>query len=144
MVRKFAMIVGIIYLLVGILGFVPGMVHPPATSADLVVDEGHGRLLGIFPINWAHNVVHLAIGIWGLVAARSFAGAVGYSRGLAIIYGLLAVLGMIPATNTLFGLAPIYGHDVWLHAGTALVAAIFGWGPPSHPHAADARTTTTV
>ena len=50
-----------------------------------------------------------------------------YARALAVFYGLLAVLGLIPAMNTLFGLVPIHGHDVWLHAGTALVAAYFGW-----------------
>jgi hypothetical protein len=40
---------------------------------------------------------------------------------------LLAILGLIPATNTMFGLVPIYGNDVWLHAGTALIAAYFGF-----------------
>ena len=44
-----------------------------------------------------------------------------------MLYGLLAVLGLIPATNTLFGFVPLHGHDVWLHAGTALIAAYFGW-----------------
>lgn len=144
MVRKFALIVGIVYLLVGIMGFVPGLVHPPATSADLAVDEGHGRLLGLFPINWLHNVVHLAIGLWGIFASRSFGGAVGYAKGLAVIYGLLAILGLFPVTNTMFGLVPIYGHDVWLHAGTALVAAIFGWGPPSRPVGTDRHATARV
>jgi hypothetical protein len=36
-------------------------------------------------------------------------------------------MGLIPALNTLFGLAPIHGHDVWLHGGTAIIAAYFGW-----------------
>jgi hypothetical protein len=43
------------------------------------------------------------------------------------LYGLLAILGLIPGTNTLFGLVPIYGHDVWLHALSALIAAYFGF-----------------
>jgi len=50
-----------------------------------------------------------------------------YSMTLAVFYGVLAVMGLVPGLNTLFGLAPIHGHDVWLHAGTALVAAYFGW-----------------
>jgi hypothetical protein len=37
------------------------------------------------------------------------------------------VLGLVPGLNTVFGLVPIHGHDVWLHAGTALAAAYFGW-----------------
>ena len=50
-----------------------------------------------------------------------------YARGVAGIYALLTVLGLIPATNTAFGLVPSYGHDVWLHAVLAVVAAYFGF-----------------
>jgi len=63
-----------------------------------------------------------------VVLPRDGAGGVRFfGRGLAIFYGLLAILGLIPATNTMFGLVPIYGNDVWLHAGTALIAAYFGF-----------------
>jgi hypothetical protein len=44
-----------------------------------------------------------------------------------LIFGALAVLGAFPQTQTLFGLVPLHGYDVWLHAGTALVALYFGW-----------------
>ena len=133
MVQKFALILGAIYLIAGIAGFIPGLVTSPHAGADLAVDEGFGRLFGLFPINWLHNLVHIAVGVWGIAAARSFGGAVGFARGLAILYGILTVLGLIPVTNTLFGLAPLYSHDIWLHAGTTLVAAYFGWGSPSRP-----------
>jgi hypothetical protein len=130
MLLKFALIFGVIYLAVGILGFIPALVHPPADQApQLLVEAGHGRLLGLFPINIMHNLVHVAIGIWGLASFRSATAALLYARGLAIIYGLLTVLGLIPATSTLFGLAPIHGLDVWLHAATALIAAYFGFMP---------------
>lgn len=46
---------------------------------------------------------------------------------MALIYGLRTVLGLIPATSTAFGLVPIYGNDVWLHAALAAVAAYFGY-----------------
>jgi hypothetical protein len=46
---------------------------------------------------------------------------------VALIYALLTVLGLIPATNTAFGLVPIYGHDVWLHAVLAAGAGHFGF-----------------
>jgi hypothetical protein len=52
-----------------------------------------------------------------------------YARALAILYGVLAVAGVIPGLNTLFGMLPIHGHDVWLHGGTAALAAYFGWNP---------------
>ena len=126
MVQKFALAFGILYVAVGLLGFVPGLVTPE-TGHDLAVDAGHGRLLGLFPVNLVHNLVHLGIGVWGLLASRSLGGAVGYARGLTILYGALAVLGLIPATNTLFGLAPLYGLDVALHAASALLAGYFGF-----------------
>jgi hypothetical protein len=40
---------------------------------------------------------------------------------------VLTVFGLIPGLNTLFGLTPLFGHDVWLHALTAIIAAWFGW-----------------
>lgn len=127
MIRTFALVFGIIYVLVGVLGFVPGLNQMHGGMPHQAIDSFHGNLLGIFPVNVMHNIVHLAIGAWGIVASRSVGGARMYGRALAVIYGLLAVLGLIPATNTLFGLAPIYGHDIWLHALSAIVAGYFGW-----------------
>lgn len=135
MVKKFALIFGIVYTLVGILGFIPGLVTAPEMTGDLAADTGHGRLLGLFPVNLWHNLVHLAIGIWGIVAAKNFGAAVTYAKANAIIFGLLVILGIIPATNTLFGLAPIYGNDIWLHLLNAIAAGYFGFGPPARQKA---------
>jgi hypothetical protein len=131
--RYFALISGIIYILVGIFGFIPGMVATPGTGgpAGIVVNAGYGYLLGAFPINVLHNIVHLAVGIWGVAAYRSYIGARNYARGLAIFYGVLAIMGLLPVLNTTFGLIPIFGNDVWLHALTALIAAFFGFKTPS-------------
>ena len=126
--RNFALIAGIVYLAAGVLGFVPPLLFaPPGDAPGLAITAFYGYLLGLFPVNLIHNLVHLVIGAWGLAAARSAAGALTYARTLAILYGVLAVMGLIPGMGTLFGLAPIHGHDVWLHAFTALVAAYFGW-----------------
>lgn len=130
-VRSFALIVGIAYVAAGILGFIPGMTQPPPAHApDLAVRTGYGYLLGLFPINFLHNLVHLGLGAWGLMAYRSLPSARAYARGLAVIYGLLAVMGFFPVLNTTFGLVPIFGHDIWLHALTALAAAYFGFAAP--------------
>lgn len=126
-VRLFALISGIVYVLVGLLGFVPTFVAAPEAAPALAVEAGYGYLLGLFPINVLHNIVHLAVGLWGLLAYRSYSGARTYAKGLAIFYGLLAVMGFIPVLQTTFGLIPIFGHDIWLHALTALVAAYFGF-----------------
>lgn len=96
-------------------------------------------LFGLFPVNVLHNLVHILFGAWGLVAARSLGAARTYARVVAIAYALLTIMGLIPATNTTFGLVPIYGHDVWLHALLAIVAAYFGFAY-REPTAAPART----
>jgi hypothetical protein len=50
-----------------------------------------------------------------------------YARSVALLFGVLALMGLIPGMSTLFGALPIYGHNVWLHAGSAAIAAYFGW-----------------
>lgn len=127
MIRTFALIFGIVYMLVGILGFIPGLSQHHADMPPISIDSFYGKMLGLFPINVLHNVVHMAIGAWGILASRSVGASRLFGKGLAVIYGLLTILGLIPATNTLFGLVPIYGHDIWLHALSALVAAYFGF-----------------
>lgn len=129
--RYFALVAGILYVLVGIAGFVPAFVTAPPAGPDLAVESGYGRLFGLFPINVLHNLVHLAIGVWGVAAYGSFGAARAFARGLAIIYGVLALMGFFPGLNTMFGLAPLFGHDIWLHAVTAIVAAYFGFRTPS-------------
>jgi hypothetical protein len=124
--RMFARVFGIVFLLVGVAGFIPGLTQPHV-HPNLAVEGSSGNLFGLFPVNVLHNLVHLAFGVWGLVASRTYTAARGYARGTAIIYAVLTVLGLIPATNTTFGLVPIYGHDVWLHALLAAVAAYFGF-----------------
>ncbi len=126
--RTFALLFGIVFLAIGVAGFIPGITTPPhAGHPDLAVDANYGQVLGLFPVNILHNIVHLLFGVWGLLAYKSLSASKGYAKAVAISYGLLIVLGLIPATNTLFGLVPIFGNDVWLHAILALPAAYFGF-----------------
>jgi len=121
--RNFALIFGIVFVAFGVAGFVPSLVYPPESGDH----GGHGQLLGLFPVNTLHNVVHLLFGLWGIAVSRSASGAVTYARCVAVIYAVLTVLGLLPATQDGFGYVPLYGKDVWLHAALALVAAYFGW-----------------
>lgn len=114
MIGTVARVFGVLFVVIGVLGFVP----------QLTPD---GLLFGLFPVNAVHNLVHILLGVWGLAVGGNAAGAVTYFKGLTIIYGLLMVLGLIPATNTLFGLAPIHGHDVWLHGVLAAISAYYGF-----------------
>lgn len=132
--QKFARIFGLIYAAVGILGFFPILVQPIADTTGLDVVAGYGRLLGIFPINVTHNLVHLGLGLWGIWAAKTDIASIAFAKTNAVLLAALAVLGFIPATGMLFGLAPIYGIDAVLHAATAIVAGYFGYILPTHIH----------
>ena len=127
--RTFALIIGIAFAAAGVLGFVPALLFPPPGDAPAVsVTPFYGYLLGLFPVNVLHSIVHLAIGALGIAAWRGMEGtAVTYARALAVVYAVLTVMGLIPGLKTVFGLIPIHGHDVWLHAATAAIAAYFGF-----------------
>ena len=126
--RRFALIFGIVFLLVGVAGFVPALTTPH-THADVVMTSGMALLFGLFPVNLLHNLAHVLFGVWGLFAAKSDNAARLYGQVVAIGYGLLTIMGLVTAMNlhTAFGFIPLYGHDVWLHAALAVVAAYFGF-----------------
>ena len=123
-VRRFALIFGIVYLLVGVLGLIPALLTP-LTDTGVTVDTLAGNLLGLFPVNIVHTLVHLVFGIWGIVAYRSFSGARSFAWVAGITFLALALFGLIPGLNTLFGLAPLHGNDIWLHGLSGLLALAF-------------------
>jgi hypothetical protein len=137
-VRRFAMVMGVAFLLVGVMGFIPRLLTHPAGGheghAALRVNAFEGYLLGLFHVNVLHSAVHVLFGIMGVAMSRSWDSARLYARIVAVAYALLALMGLVPALNTVFGLIPIHGHDVWLHAVIAAACAYFGF--------AGARETT--
>jgi hypothetical protein len=115
--QKLAWLFGIVFLLVGILGFIPGITEDaPGSFAG---EDSDGSLLGVFQTSILHNLAHLAFGV-GILAARTHATALTYLLGAGIAYaglfllGILGVLDWLPADDT----------DDWLHLG--LAAALLG------------------
>ena len=118
MVQRVAQLFGVVLVLVGILGFVAS-----GMNMDANMDTAP-KLLGLFPVNVLHNVVHLLFGVWGLLAARTVAGAVTFAKVGGAVYLILAICGyFIPTT---FGLIPIGGNDIWLHALIGIVLLVVG------------------
>jgi hypothetical protein len=127
----FALIFGIAYLAAGILGLIPAMLTPPPADAPpTTFTLMYGYLLGLFPVNLLHTLVHLVIGAWGISAWSGRSSSMSFARSLAVLYGALALMGLLPMMNTTFGMIPIHGNDVWLHGFTAVIAAYFGWREP--------------
>ena len=127
--RFFALLMGVVFVVVGAAGFVPALLTPAPHPVS--VDGFHGLLFGLFPVNVLHSLIHLAFGVWGVMTWFA-SGARLYAQAVAIVYAVLVVAGLIPALYTVFGLVPIYGHDVWLHGAIALVAAYFGFRREMH------------
>jgi hypothetical protein len=122
--RTAALLFGIVFAIVGFVGFIPS--PPPPDAPRLAIEHGHGLALGLFPVNTPHNIVHLLFAILG-IAAWAGGWARGYFQILAISYGLLTVMGLVPGMQTTFGLVPLWGHDVFLHGAVALAAMYFGF-----------------
>lgn len=145
--RAFAFIIGLVFLVVGIAGFIPGFVSLPGNAPvtgvyvpRLSFSDGYGHVFGLFPTNFLHNAIHIVVGVLGIAAATSFSGALVYNRGFAIVYAAIALMGLLPATNTTFGLMPIYGNNVWFNALTAIAAGYFGFFKPAE---VEKMTTTS-
>ena len=135
MQRNCALALGIIFLLLGIAGFIPGFVSLPpegfdaggiSLDADNFYAKGFGFLFAAFPTNLMHNIVHLLVGILGIVAA-STGNAKLYNRGFAIAYLGIAVMGLIPLAKTTFGIMPIFGNNIWLNGLSAALAGYYGF-----------------
>jgi hypothetical protein len=97
-IQSAAMLVGLVFLVVGILGFIPGI----TSNYDDLKFAGHNsdaQLLGIFDTSILHNIVHLLFGVAGLALARTYEGARNYLIGGGVIYLALFVYGAI------------WGHD---------------------------------
>ncbi len=121
---------GAVYLLVGIVGFfVTGF-------DDFFAHNTNETLLG-FEINGMHNVVHILIGVAGLVLSRTLAGARTYGWLLAVGYGAAFVYGLI-AINKEWDFLSINTADNVLHIATALVGLVIALLPVRNT--ADSRT----
>jgi hypothetical protein len=135
MQRNCALALGVIFLLLGIAGFIPGLLTIPAESfntggvsldADSFYAKGFGYVFAAFPTNLMHNLVHILVGVLGIVAATT-GNAKLYNRGFAISYILIAVMGILPAAKTTFGIMPIFGNNVWLNALSGVIAGYYGF-----------------
>jgi hypothetical protein len=118
-VQLAATVVGAVFLLVGILGFVPG----PTTNYDELSFAGHqsgALLLGVFAVSILHNLVHAAFGVAGLVLARSVAGARNFLIYGGIVYAVLWIYGLLIDHDSAANIVPVNTADNWLHLALAV------------------------
>jgi len=131
--RGFAYTIGVVLLAIGIFACVPAFISPPMAGPSDVAGTGHvipllnGDLMHSFHFNIALSLFYILIGSLGFWMGSLPRSARRYAQIVCVSYAVLAILGCITQTSTLFGLASISGRDVGLHLSIALIAGIFGF-----------------
>jgi hypothetical protein len=113
-VQKAALAVGIVFLLVGVLGFIPG-VTTNYDQLEFASADSEAMLLGVFQVSILHNIVHLLFGVLGLVMARSVSGARTYLVFGGIVYLVLFLYGLLVGQDSAANFVPVNTADDILH-----------------------------
>jgi hypothetical protein len=115
--RTAGLFLGIVFIVVGILGFIPNPIVSPT---------------GIFVVNAAHNIVHLLSGAVILAGVFSFGSALGLKI-IGIVYAIVAVLGLVMGGDMLLGMIAMNMADHWLHVALAVIILLAGFVLPDEP-----------
>ncbi|TYB56953.1 DUF4383 domain-containing protein [Nonomuraea sp. PA05] len=124
-VQLAALVIGVVFLVAGVLGFIPGI----TTDYGDLRFAGHGsgaHLLGVFQVSILHNIVHLLFGVAGVLLARSWSGARNFLIAGGAIYLLLWIYGMLVGHDSPANFVPLNAADNWLHLGLAAVMLALG------------------
>jgi Domain of unknown function (DUF4383) len=121
-VQNVARLVGIVFLLVGVAGFIPGVTTNLYDGLEFAGEDSTAELLGIFQVSVLHNIVHGLFGIAGLALAATAAGARTFLVGGGAIYVGLWLLGLVGGADWI----PANDADDWLHL--LLGAGMIGLG----------------
>ena len=122
-VQKVSALVGAVFLVVGIAGFIPGITTHYGDMTFAGHDSG-AKLLGIFMVSVLHNIVHLLFGVAGLAMAKTWAGAKNFLIVGGVIYLVLWLYGLVIDKTTNANFVPINTADNWLHfvLGVGMIA----------------------
>lgn len=122
-VRLAAQVLGVVFLLIGILGFIPGIT---TNYGDMYIagHESNAKLLGLFQVSVLHNLVHLAFGVAGLAMGRTVSGARTFLVGGGAIYLVIWLYGLVVNQNSGANFVPFNTADNWLHLvlGVGMIA----------------------
>lgn len=131
--RYFALILGVLYVATGVLSAIPKLQKPYSRKdPKLKVKQGSGYWLGMFPVNIVHSALHVVTGLLGIASYASARTSRLFAQAMTVLFAPMAVMGLLPDKkfNTMFGMAPLWGPDTLVHAGTALASGYFGFLAP--------------
>jgi len=124
-VQKAALVAGIVFLVVGLAGFVPGL----TTNYGEMAFAGHGSmalLLGIFQVSVLHNLVHLLYGVAGIAFARNRSGSRNYLVIGGVVYAVIWAYGLFFSGDHPANIVPVNSADNWLHLFLAVAMILLG------------------
>lgn len=124
-VQKAALIAGIVFLVVGLAGFIPGLTTNYSELSFAGHDSG-ALLLGIFQVSVLHNLVHLLYGVAGLAFAASRMGSRNYLVIGGIVYAVIWVYGLFFSGDHPANFVPLNSADNWLHLFLAVAMILLG------------------
>ena len=138
LVSTLAMAVSVVFLLIGVLGFIPGIT---TNYGELYFAEhdSMAKLFGVFQVSILHNLVHLAFGVVGLALARTVAGARTFLIGGGVIYAVLWIYGVAVDQNSNANFVPFNTADNWLHFLLAVGMIALGLATGRSPRQAGRR-----
>lgn len=122
-------VVGVVFLIVGILGFIPGITsnYGDMTFAS---HESGALLLGIFGVNILHNIVHLLFGVVGLATARTASAAKYFLLIGGVIYLVLWIFGLVIDQDSAINFVALNTPDNWLHFVLGVGMVVLGGALP--------------
>jgi hypothetical protein len=117
MLRTIGLAFGVIFVLAGLAGYVPALTP-------------EGKLLGVFAVNGAHNIVHILTGVIAIaIALASPANMATFFKVFGVVYALVAVLGFFAGEAPLLGIIAHNTADMWLHIVVAAASLWLGFRP---------------
>jgi hypothetical protein len=125
-IQTVARLVGLVFLVVGVAGFIPGITTNLYDGLEFAGHDGDAELLGIFQVSVLHNIVHLLFGVAGLALSRTISCSRTFLVGGGAIYLLLWLYGLIIDRDSDANFVPLDSADNWLHFGLGVAMITLG------------------
>lgn len=119
--RAASLIIGVVFIAVGLLGFIP----------NPIVGDSHDA---IFHADAVHNMVHIISGALFLTVALAAPARAGlFLKVFGVVYLLLGIIGLVTigseGMTELLGFLPVNGADNYLHMGLGIAIFLAGMLP---------------
>ncbi|MEZ0491701.1 DUF4383 domain-containing protein [Kineococcus sp. TBRC 1896] len=128
-VQTTALVVGIAFLVIGVLGFIPGITTDYGSLSGAGPDST-AMLFGVFQVSVLHNLVHLAFGAAGVLMSRGASAAKAFLVAGGLVYLVLWIYGLVVSESSQANFVPLNTADDWLHLGLGLGMVVLGLAMP--------------